>query len=145
MAARTADRLDERIRYRLVFADAYGRHGHPAKAIQLWQQILEDDSLREHFHLGHGPCIRAGTLAEESIAAAIHEHGRRVYAAYDAKARAVPGPCCKRSYSVIRMHRLHRRPPLNWPRCSGDRVGRSRRLASCSVRSGARKRTAARA
>ncbi len=88
-AEATARDGERQVRYRLVFADLYRRLGRGADAVHLYQQILDDRSLREWRSREQGRSIRAGTVAEGGIGEMIARLGRQHYEPYDSAASAM--------------------------------------------------------
>ncbi len=76
------------LRYRFLYAEHLTTIGEAARAVTLYQQILNDRSLRETPWDDGGRKEAAGELARARIERAIREHGRAIYAAYDAEASA---------------------------------------------------------
>lgn len=73
--------------YRLRFAEILARADHPERAIELYQQILKDRSLRELEVNSSGALRRGADIARDGIAAIIDARGRGVYAAVEAESR----------------------------------------------------------
>jgi outer membrane protein assembly factor BamB len=74
----------DHIRYRLRFADVFQRLAVPNRAVDLWQQILQDTTLRTLTYGDLGiPSRPSGEIAETAIAEMIKSHGREVYGPFD--------------------------------------------------------------
>ena len=75
------------VTYRFRFAKLFEQQGNPARAVELYQQILRDRLLRE---LGvddvRSANERAGAAARYRIDALIEQHGRGIYAPHEADA-----------------------------------------------------------
>ena len=85
MAKRVAVSPWEQVRFRLRFGEALRKQGRGPEAIGLWQEIIDNDSLRD-WPVEDTP---AGGLADRAIGQVIHEAGREVYGAVEARAAAV--------------------------------------------------------
>jgi outer membrane protein assembly factor BamB/tetratricopeptide (TPR) repeat protein len=85
-AGRMAVDTLEHIEYRLRFAQFLAQHDKPARAANLYQQILADRSLRTSvINADHGEAI-AGVVVRRAIAKLIRRHGRSVFEKFDAEA-----------------------------------------------------------
>lgn len=74
--------------YRVRFADWFDRLGQPARAMQLYQQILADRSLRGLPIESDGArSVRAAAYAESRVAALIQRLGPAIYETLEAEAR----------------------------------------------------------
>ncbi|HSW45392.1 MAG TPA: PQQ-binding-like beta-propeller repeat protein [Phycisphaerae bacterium] len=75
---------EDQVQYRLRFGETRIKNGRSAEAVALWQEILEDDRLREcDLTPDH-----AGLAAEAAIAEAIGRSGRTIYEAIESRASA---------------------------------------------------------
>ncbi len=87
-ASRHAPDPQAGLRYRFEFAQIYERIGSPRNAIQLYNQILRDRSLRELLaDPSRGVERSAAAVATSEIAALIAKHGRDVYALLEDEAQ----------------------------------------------------------
>lgn len=77
----TAAHADVRLRYA---RHLIGR-GDPKRAVDLYQQLLSDRSLREALIGSDGSEVTFGAIAAQQIEELIHRHGRGVYRRYDAE------------------------------------------------------------
>ncbi|MCG3131436.1 MAG: Outer membrane protein assembly factor BamB [Phycisphaerae bacterium] len=76
------------VQYRLKFAELYETQGDAARAINLYQQVLADRSLREVALAHSGPLPpRAGRVAMTAINRILTARGREVYAPFEEQAR----------------------------------------------------------
>ncbi len=86
LAQRFALTAADHLRYRLRFAAWFETLAEPQRAVRLYQQILLDRSLRD-LPAGDAPDAgQADVLARSEIAHLIRQHGRSVYASFDADA-----------------------------------------------------------
>jgi outer membrane protein assembly factor BamB len=76
------------VELRVRFAKWFDAAGRPESAVNLYQQILGDRSLRDlDLNLPEKGSQRAGGLARRRIDEIIERHGRKSYAAFDGEAR----------------------------------------------------------
>ncbi|MCH7807836.1 MAG: PQQ-like beta-propeller repeat protein, partial [Planctomycetes bacterium] len=77
----------EHVRYRLSFGTFFEKLARPERAMQLYQQILRDRSLREFSAEPTGASVEsAGRRARARIARLIEQHGRDIYAPHETEA-----------------------------------------------------------
>jgi outer membrane protein assembly factor BamB len=78
------------VAFRRRIAAFHAIAGDYARAIEYWQQILTDRSLRQvGVSIDEGKEITAGELAESTIDRLMRTHGREVYAPFEDRARAL--------------------------------------------------------
>ncbi|MCH7527018.1 MAG: PQQ-binding-like beta-propeller repeat protein, partial [Planctomycetes bacterium] len=86
-AAQCAPDTTAHVVYRFQFAEYLSRQSQPERAVSVYQQILADRSLRDAVGVGELPGGEtAGLAAQKRIHELIAEHGRGVYAPFDAEA-----------------------------------------------------------
>lgn len=78
---------DAQVSFRLLRSDLFLAAGHPAQAVDAYQQILTDPALaRRTLATERSGEIAAGSFVRDRIARLIFEHGREVYANVERKA-----------------------------------------------------------
>lgn len=90
IAARFPLSAQEHLDYRIRFAQLFETHGEPARALELYQQLLRDRSLRPLPVPGkHGKGLHAAAYAKTHIDAVLAAHDRVLYAPYEDEAASL--------------------------------------------------------
>jgi outer membrane protein assembly factor BamB/tetratricopeptide (TPR) repeat protein len=79
------DRADH-LSYRLKFALLFERVAEPNRALTLYQQVLQDRSLRELPVPGHGSVSKAAPYCRDRISELIADHGPELYEPFEKEA-----------------------------------------------------------
>lgn len=84
--ARLANAPDERVRQLLALAGHEERMDRPARAVEALQAILDEPALASATVVRHGASFLAEAESTRRLQLAIQQHGRAVYARFDAEA-----------------------------------------------------------